>query len=98
MSGVDPDRVTSAQPHERTLPSGPRRHQARLTVSLTEREVRAIVRATALVADVLRPELVRQTGSAPQSPLVTAHQALIAACERQGVELGLGRPQPPDQL
>ncbi len=72
------------------VPRAPRRDQARVTVELTEREARAIIRATTLVADVLRPELVRQTGSAPASPLVTAYQALIAACERSGVDLGLG--------
>ena len=83
MGGFDPD-----------LPVSHRREDARITVTLTEREVRAIVRATTLVADILRPELIRQNGSAPQSPLVTAYQALTAACERHGVDLGLARPAP----
>ena len=81
--------MPNAEP--RSQQSGaPARREARVTVELTEREARAVIRATTLVADVLRPELVRQTGSAPASPLVTAYQALIAACERSGVELGLG--------
>jgi uncharacterized protein YbjT (DUF2867 family) len=74
----------------------PRRDDARITVALSEREVRAMIRATTLVADVLRPELMRQTGSAPDSPLVTAYQALIAACERHGIDLGLGSSVPRD--
>jgi hypothetical protein len=74
----------------------PRRDDARITVALTEREARAMIRATTLVADVLRPELMRQTGTSSESPLITAYQALMAACERQGVDLGLGARLPRD--
>ena len=96
MCGAEGDLRVPATMRE---PSGevavsPRRDDARITVALTEREVRAVIRATTLVADVLRPELMRQTGSAPESPLVTAYQALTAACERHGVDLGLGRGVP----
>jgi len=94
MCGVDPDLAVSATGHEPAGSTDPLRDDARITVSLTEREVRAIIRATTLVAEVLRPELVRQTGSAPDSPLVTAHQALTAACERHGVDLGIGSRAP----
>ena len=98
MCGVDPD--LTVRPSLR-VPSGgvavtPRRDDARITVALTERELRAMIRATTLVADVLRPELLRQTGSASASPLVTAYQALMAACERHGVDLGLGSRVPRD--
>ena len=88
MCGADSDRTIPAQ----ELPASPRRDDARITVALTERELRAIIRASTLVADVLRPELVRQTGSASLSPLVTAYQVLTAACERHGIDLGLGSP------
>jgi hypothetical protein len=67
----------------------PQRAEARIRVELTEREARAIVRATTLVADVLRPELLRECAASYESPLVTAYQTLIAACERHGVDLGL---------
>ena len=67
----------------------PREH-ARVHIALTDREARAVVRATALVADLLRPELFRVGGPAGESPLITAHQVLRAACERCGVDLGLG--------
>lgn len=98
MSGVDRDLTEAAAPRE---PSGrvavtPRRGDGRITVALTERELRAVIRATTLVADVLRPELMRQTGSAPESPLVTAYQALTAACERHGIDLGLGARVTPE--
>jgi len=73
------------------LPAPPRRERARIRVELTELEVRSIVRATTLVADLLRPELFRPgAGSAAESPLITAYQTLVAACERAGVDLGLG--------
>ena len=62
---------------------------ARIHVNLTEREARSLVRAATLVADVLRPELFGRNGSASTSPLVTAYQVLIAACERAGVDLGM---------
>ncbi len=61
---------------------------ARIQVDLTEREARSLVRAATLVADVLRPELFCRDGSGPQSPLITAYQVLIAACERSGVDIG----------
>jgi hypothetical protein len=74
-----------------TLPAPPRRERARIRVELTELEVRSIVRATTLVADLLRPELFRTRGSAmSESPLITAYQTLVAACERAGIDLGLG--------
>jgi hypothetical protein len=94
MCGLNPEGAFSANASEQRLAAGPHRDDAPITVSLTAREVRAIIRATTLVADVLRPELFRQTGSAPESPLVTAYQALIAACERHGVDLGLGSSTP----
>lgn len=59
-------------------------------VALTEREARSLVLAATLVADVLRPELFWRDGSVSESPLVTACQVLVAACERCGVEVGLG--------
>lgn len=62
---------------------------ARIHVDLTEREARSLVRAATLVADILRPELFRRDAAAEQSPLITAQQVLIAACERGGVEIGL---------
>jgi hypothetical protein len=80
------------------LPAPPRREQARIRVELTELEVRSIVRATTLVADLLRPELFRiGGGSVSESPLITGYQTLVAACERAGIDLGLGagvRPPP----
>jgi len=91
MSGFDPERAFSPTGREQRFAAGPHRDDALITVSLTAREIRAIIRASTLVADVLRPELFRQTGSAPESPLVTAYQALTAACERHGIDLGLGR-------
>ena len=91
MCRFNPDLAISATAPYTAPAINPRRHDARVDVSLTEREIRAIIRATTLVADVLRPELLRQTGSAPISPLVTAYQTLTAACERHGIDLGLGR-------
>ena len=98
MRGVDPDLTVPAAACGLggRVAVTPRRDDARITVALTERELRAMIRATTLVADVLRPELMRQTGSAPESPLVTAYQALMAAAERHGVDLGLGSRLPLD--
>jgi len=96
MCGADRDPTVFARDPGGGVAVTPRRDDARITVALTERELRAMIRATTLVADVLRPELMRQTGSAPESPLVTAYQALIAACERHGVDLGLGSRVPRD--
>jgi hypothetical protein len=96
MCGADRDLSVPANLRERSgeVAVSLRRDDGRITVALTEREVRAVIRATTLVADVLRPELMRQTGSAPESPLVTAYQALTAACERHGIDLGLGTRVP----
>ena len=80
----------------RSRPAHPRRRDARLTIELTEREARALVRATMLVADVLRPELFRDPAAASASPLVTGYQALLAACERHGLDLGLPPATPLD--
>jgi acetylornithine deacetylase/succinyl-diaminopimelate desuccinylase-like protein len=91
MCGFDPEVMISATVPKTATAAIPRRPGARVDVSLTEREIRAIIRATTLVADVLRPELIRQTGSAPESPLVTAYQTLTAACERHGIDLGIAR-------
>jgi hypothetical protein len=91
MCGFDPDQIGAASAPYLAPAVNPRRPDARVDVSLTEREIRAIIRATTLVADVLRPELLRQIGSTPESPLVTAYQTLTAACERHGIDLGLGR-------
>ena len=63
------------------------RRDASVRVHLTEREARALARATALVVDVLRPELLGGVDSGSESPLVTAHQVLVAASERAGVDL-----------
>jgi hypothetical protein len=68
----------------------PTRPDARIHVDLTEREARSLACAAMLVADVLRPELFWREGSVSESPLVTAYQVLVAACERAGVDLGLG--------
>jgi hypothetical protein len=63
---------------------------ALVRVELTEREARSLVRAATLVADVLRPELFSHyDGETAGSPLITASQVLIAACERAGVNVGL---------
>ena len=62
--------------------------QARVHVDLTEREARSLVRAAELVADVLRPELFSRDRPGAESPLVTACQVLIGACERAGLDLG----------
>ena len=72
---------------------GGRREDARIHVAFTEREARSVIRATTLVADLLRPELFRG-GPPVESPLVTAYQVLVAACERGGVDLGIGSPVP----
>src|SRR5450631_2126684 len=68
----------------------PVRPDARIHVDLTEREARSLARAATLVADVLRPELFFRDGSVSESPLVTAYQVLVVACERLGVDLGIG--------
>jgi hypothetical protein len=93
MSCAEPDSTTRARPAS----AAPRRGQAHLVVELTEREVRSLVRASTLVADLLRPELFRDGGAHAESPLVTAYQALVASCERAGVDLGLGRSRPRDR-
>ena len=59
---------------------------ARVHVDFTEREARSLVRAAALVTDVLRPELFTRDRPGAESPLVTACQVLIGACERAGIE------------
>jgi hypothetical protein len=93
MCADDPDMtVEAASRTMRTDSAAPQREHARIRVELTEREVRAVIRATTLVADVLRPELLRDDAAALDIPLVTAYQALIAACERNDVDLGLGGP------
>jgi hypothetical protein len=66
------------------------RPEALVHVDLTEREARSLARAATLVADVLRPELFFRDGSVSESPLVTAYQVVVAACERAGVDLGIG--------
>jgi hypothetical protein len=92
MCAGDPDMTVEAASRAMRTESAvpPHREHARVRVELTEREVRAVIRATTLVADVLRPELLRDDAGAQDSPLVTAYQALIAACERNDVDLGLG--------
>jgi hypothetical protein len=75
----------------RTQPRfSPTRPGASIHVDLTEREARSLACAATLVADVLRPELFFRDGSVSESPLVTAYQVLVAACERAGVDLGIG--------
>ena len=68
----------------------PVRPDACVRVDLTEREARSLARAATLVADVLRPELFFRDGSVSESPLVTGYQVVVAACERAGVDLGIG--------
>jgi hypothetical protein len=68
----------------------PTRPGARIRIDLTEREARSLACAATLVADVLRPELFFRDGSVSESPLVTAYQVVVAACERAGVDLGIG--------
>jgi hypothetical protein len=94
MCAGDPDMTVEAASRAMRTDSAapPQREHARVRVELTEREVRAVIRATTLVADVLRPELLREDAAPHDSPLVTAYQALIAACERNDVDLGLGAP------
>lgn len=79
---------TRRAPHAR----GDGRVEARVHVDLTEREARSLVRAATLVTDVLRPELFNRDPPGAESPLVTACQVLIGACERAGVELGAQAP------
>jgi hypothetical protein len=64
-----------------------RRSQARVRVDLTEREARSLVRAAGLVTDVLRPGLFGGDGGRADSPLLTACQVLVGACERAGIDL-----------
>lgn len=59
----------------------------RVALELTEHEVRALVRAATLVADLARPD---RAGA--ESPVVTACQKLVAACERRGIDLAAGMP------
>ncbi|HEY6459402.1 MAG TPA: hypothetical protein VIY73_04600 [Polyangiaceae bacterium] len=63
------------------------REAASVAIALTEQEARSLVRASTLVIDVLRPELFSSTGRATASPLVTACQVLVAACERAGISI-----------
>jgi hypothetical protein len=66
------------------------RESASVAVMLTELEARSLVRAATLVIDVLRPELFSSAGPATASPLVTACQVLVAACERAGITISAG--------
>lgn len=93
MCGDDPDSTVHAAAG---APGAPQREQACVRLELTEREARALIRATTLVADVLRPELLAHGPTAVQSPLVTAYQVLIGACERAGVDVGLVAPSARD--
>lgn len=68
----------------RTRPSRP---QADIPVALTEREVRALVRATDLVLDVLRPEMGERWRETPPT-LGVARSVLTAAAEQAGIDLG----------
>ena len=61
--------------------------EARVHVELTEREARSLVRAAELVTDVLRRELFGRDRPGAETPLVTACQVLIGACERAGIDL-----------
>jgi hypothetical protein len=65
----------------------PTRPGANLTVALTERELRALVRATDLVLDVLRPEMGERWREEPPT-LGVARSVLTAAAEQAGVDLG----------
>ena len=62
--------------------------ETRVHVDLTEREARSLVRAAELVTDLLRPELFDRDRPGAESPLVTACQVLIGACERAGFDVG----------
>ena len=66
------------------------REAAPVAITLTELEARSLVRASTLVIDVLRPELFSGTGPATASPLVTACQVLVSACERAGIAIHAG--------
>lgn len=88
MRGADPDVSLPATAHWTAPPAPPHRDEARIRVDFTEREARSVIRATTLVTEILRPELFRHGRSASASPLVTAYQVLVAACERCGVDLG----------
>jgi hypothetical protein len=90
MSCDDPLRTLTEEALER-----PHRAGARISVELTEREARSLIRATTLVTDVLRPELLAIAGRGSESPLITAYQVLLAACERAGVDLGMPLVPPP---
>ena len=88
LRGTDPEWSSPANEPRTALPSAPQREDARIRVEFTEREARSVIRATTLVTEILRPELFRQGRTASESPLVTAYQVLVAACERGGVDLG----------
>jgi hypothetical protein len=79
--------VTDSSQYPRFSPTRP---HAYIRVDLTEREARSLACAATLVADVLRPELFVRDGSVSESPLITAYQVVVAACERAGVDLGIG--------
>jgi hypothetical protein len=79
MEDRDRDRAAPPVPAER--------ESASVAITLTELEARSLVRASTLVIDVLRPELFSSAGSATASPLVTACQVLVAACERAGIAI-----------
>lgn len=55
-------------------------------VALTPQELRALCRAADLLADVLRPELRAHGREVADLPLTTAHQTLLGAAERAGVD------------
>jgi hypothetical protein len=72
------------------------RADANIRVALTPLEIRSLVRAATLVADVLRPELFGRQGRGELSPLVIATQVLMAECERAGIDLGTPQLLPAD--
>lgn len=62
------------------------REGAEIGVTLTERELRSLVRATDLVIDFLRPECGERWRNEPPV-LVTARGVLTAAAEQAGIDL-----------
>lgn len=63
------------------------RFDACVHLDLNPREARVLARAADLLTVTLRPELQAHGRVVTESPLVTAHEALLAACERAGVDV-----------
>ena len=67
---------------------GLRRFDGAVTVTFTVREARSAVRAIDLVVNDLRAALfANKLPGGLQPPMVDAHEVLVAACERAGVDI-----------